>query len=1804
MDFIQFIPPELRKNAAAIVNGVKYAADAMRITDTNQINQLGKDVIKNIRAGKIMPTLSSIARYTTGMTTLYMDAMPGANLAKIPVKGAMDLATMIEKGIVKKGVKVPENADEVLTAFDKKKLKQDKIRDVKKNRLLNIYKDKTKRKERIAERAKVVKDKELNELINKINLHRAKFGGSAQDMKNNPYSDEIVSAYAKIYNSKDPFKMEYLFSKIGDQNKRISMKATRKGLLNESTEKFSTALNSQKDIAKMDLTTTQTENFLINFKKNNLEATGLEARKAVDDYLKDLSEGQRLRIYKRLEEEKILDDLNFSDLNKGTRATVISDPQIQKYLKDFELKNLPSDFDFVSKILNPKQKKILFDVNKDVTSIIGTNPAVKDILRENLNRMIRYGLNPKNGNTVDEIMASFQKQISNPKFLKEVVPLIAEKVKTQKYITGLNKSFGLNLDSVNISHKKAVARDKELTLAIENIFIGSAKKNTAESAIQKKISSSTDIKEIKKLEGQIKDEGLLDPISPNYPSPDTVPIDATQTIKQAASQAMTGDPLYYKKDGGVVGFNDGGAPDVTGYNATTEPEAEETFVDKMKGLLFSDEFDDYLKVSNEPIDRGFIEDIENSTPEQRIKIYRNITLQPLEDKIKAYKEENKIDPSNENLSLDARSYLDSKNYKDEAELLYRRTVSAVQMCQPTPDMPWCKQTFPQGIPTIEELKKTYEELQNSNDFKVSTQRADGEGMYAESTDAAKKEIATMQAKRVPANIADVVFDVYQLLFPPAFVAGEAARMDEIRQGGEPFDGDDLLRFFGENNMGFLDVDEDGINDLAKLYDDLNIKFYPEGTEPREPTKKEKALSYTMTAGSLATVFMKPGYVSNIVDVLSRKDIGKFGKIISVAPRLIGVPTKAEVAMLLGVIKNAAIGTVKAPFKGAGKIANISGKLADDIQGGPQGIIVSAPGQPGTIVKNQIASKAAAQNMIKNIDNILAIMGSEEQGKRIEIDEEEYQANIAEEIKNPQYTAAIKTYYDNFLRQTLVNADAVLGEVEDVSVVELLATQDEYEDHPTWVIDYAKDLAKDFIKENNLKTNTIGDTLFYDMLNKNKFATGGEVIEEDIMTDVLDLGNKKVVATEEARVDIPTIPNQQESIFDDEASYEVANSIFGKVPGWAIAGVNKVDDLISTGNTGTRIAQADKIADAATTSGEKINRFYSNIEARLLDPNAPDVFETSTDLYNFLNSKGISKIEVEDYQVPQLIETMTSTGRPITKEDLLLRIKNAPIRQLETKTFGFRSEVENGDEYIDGRFADQYLENGYVPNSYRENVLYLDSSKIPNDIQKYKYSTHNFFNNDENKYIIGWSRSSDRYAIIPGTSKQLSGATDTKLADLESKFNRLEKISVKTPEELVNQSNGRITIEQAQKNIDKAKKDLSTIKNQIDNFGDRTNFVAQPDITTKVTFADEIQSDIFQKYREILTTVKDDYQKLISKSINPQDTSRLESLRYGNDTIDINQGNIKIIQFYDKHKDIMRPMFKTADDFAAHIKELKESNKVFEDFSKIKPGNLQQADVKLIQEAGKKRDKVLEVFEQAFTDKKTMESLFPNIPFKDRRAWGDAIIKNDINIAAKRLFVDKDANAAEWYAISPAQLVKSRYKAQGLDNGGTNTPLAEREAARLRGEKLKGIGVEEFYGGPNSIDPSGKHYTSVLEEALKRAAEANNTEFKIIKVSIGDPKSMQRSFQILSPDGEIVKTNKLGRGNDASEALMKATQEAEELGEGFTVKAIEIPKGFKTVDAYAIKLTPEMILPSKTHFASGGYALYDPLVSMDEVIGAY
>jgi hypothetical protein len=131
--------------------------------------------------------------------------------------------------------------------------------------------------------------------------------------------------------------------------------------------------------------------------------------------------------------------------------------------------------------------------------------------------------------------------------------------------------------------------------------------------------------------------------------------------------------------------------------------------------------------------------------------------------------------------------------------------------------------------------------------------------------------------------------------------------------------------------------------------------------------------------------------------------------------------------------------------------------------------------------------------------------------------------------------------------------------------------------------------------------------------------------------------------------------------------------------------------------------------------------------------------------------------------------------------------------------------------------------------------------------------------------------------------------------------------------------------------------------------------------------------------------------------------------------------------------------------------------------------------------------------------------------------------------------------------------------------------------------MKGIGMDEFYGGPNAVapktwqivDPDGrlikgkfaskdearqyahelgggadymvkaaepKHYTSVLEKALQRAAKENNSEIKKIKVKIGDN---------------------------------------------------------KYVDSYAIKLTPEMLLPHKTHRKDGGMVYTPEIIDIFE-----
>ncbi len=1091
----------------------------------------------------------------------------------------------------------------------------------------------------------------------------------------------------------------------------------------------------------------------------------------------------------------------------------------------------------------------------------------------------------------------------------------------------------------------------------------------------------------------------------------------------------------------------------------------------------------------------------------------------------------------------------------------------------------------------------------------------------------------------------MLLDFYQELSPPGIAAGQAKEAAIIKKGTD-ITRDEFADYIKQTNPDvsaeFLETILDdamfnfdqGVGVVAGSTGKIEEKFGRQvfmpagGIEGRDLTGLEIAKQYGISGLGFLPLVVNPTYTGKIMQVLSREDIGTFGKVLRTTPLALGIPTTKDAIGILKLMKNVAVTGLKAPVK----IPMAAGRFVTaEVKPGTENIFFvgskTLPELGLALPASEIAKRKSYQQMIKNTTLLINQLQDEKVQEKVKADEKEYQAFKLTTVKPDfEYQDQLIHYYQDAIRNMVDDPNALpFPDTDDIEYLSNLPFDPE--ETPNNVIRYARELADAYIERNNLKRNTIGDMLFFDMMNKKE----DDVVDivEDKEPDGLEV-NVPLPATKPPGLALGGEPGQftdplrtpddsavdirdiQESpaymgldeldLFEDAKlkptkegalpEVQVANVIFGKAPGWAIAGANKLDDLLRPGNTGTRIAQSDKIADAATSAGEKINRFYSGLEARLIDPNAPEVFNTPADLFNFLQSKGISKFEVEDYQIPQLLETVSKTGQPITKAALLERIKNAPIRKMQTTVRGFRSEVENADgQFIRGKYADSYYEGGAIPETYRENILYLDPADIPDDIKYYQYSTHGFFPDDETKYVIGWTRGTDRYAIIPGTKTQLPNI-GPKTEELNKRIERLTTISNRSAEDIVNQSGGRITIEQAQKNIDRAGRDLAKAQEELANIG-KTDAAVTGSQTVRVTFADEIQSDIMQTYRKKLEEVINDYNKLLEKGIDVKDTQKLrqESYRLGLST------DQDILAFYSKHKDIMRPLFRTEEDFAAYIRELKESQAVFRDLAKVRPGMLTGEMRSGVAAAAKQRDRILDIFEQAYTDPKTMKKLFPNVPMKDRKVWGDALIKNDLHMAAKRKFIDKDPNASDWYVISPAELVTARYGQRGT----TATPFAERT------KDMKGIGQYEFYGGPNVTDPNGKHYTSVLEQSLRRAAKVNNADFRVVKVQISEGKSVTRSVQVVNAQGDVVKEFKMAKSakqSDFADVMDKARDYITESGaEGLIARPVELPSGFKTVDAYAIKLTPEMVLSTKTHLASGGYVKYDPLVSMDEMIGA-
>jgi hypothetical protein len=670
------------------------------------------------------------------------------------------------------------------------------------------------------------------------------------------------------------------------------------------------------------------------------------------------------------------------------------------------------------------------------------------------------------------------------------------------------------------------------------------------------------------------------------------------------------------------------------------------------------------------------------------------------------------------------------------------------------------------------------------------------------------------------------------------------------------------------------------------------------------------------------------------------------------------------------------------------------------------------------------------------------------------------------------------------------------------------------------------------------------------------------------------------------------PQLAENIFEETGSNEpegiqVAGGfkeLFGKAPIWATAGVEKAKTLIQeftknekknmenissklgteaevnfkedidildtpTGETAVGSIKNKKTIIDSPEPNESI--FYSGIEARLMDPNTPKTFNSVDEFFTFMNAKGVSRPEVEDNLLSNFLEAAKKTNSAVTKKDLLNIVRKSPMRKIQTVTYGgARYGGEKRAKY------DGYQEPGALPGSYREDVIFLDPENIPFDPKVLPKSGHDFAED----YVLAWSRKTDRNATLPvektaegiaatvdpamiRTLKRNQKTLDRQLKGLEtSAMRKLEREGLIDVDDIDNLTMAEIrnildtdTMARLRSIDEPLEQQILQFRMKIDSDAAK---LQQMEAATKgkkvvVTMADEIQSDILQQAKEMENNLRKSLGDLIDASAEKRRLA-IAQADYSSPLRDIDPA---VAEFYLKNKNVFRPLFKTDEDMQQFIDEFAKTKNVFEELAEAGPNATDDLRNR-VRAAYKKETELLSTLETQLSED-SIKKLFPNVPFKNRTEWGELVIKSDLANAANLLYgPDKIPDAAQWYAISPAKFIKKRYESMGLNKGGTNTPIEERKAAKEAGEQLKGIGVEEFYGGPESVDPKGKHYTSVLEKSLKRAAKENNSEFKIIEVE--------------------------GMGK-----------------------------------VYAVKITPEMLLPHKTHRKKGGMVYTPEIIDIFE-----
>ena len=619
-------------------------------------------------------------------------------------------------------------------------------------------------------------------------------------------------------------------------------------------------------------------------------------------------------------------------------------------------------------------------------------------------------------------------------------------------------------------------------------------------------------------------------------------------------------------------------------------------------------------------------------------------------------------------------------------------------------------------------------------------------------------------------------------------------------------------------------------------------------------------------------------------------------------------------------------------------------------------------------------------------------------------------------------------------------------------------------------------------------------------------------------------------------------------------------------------------------------------------------FYSDVDRLLSRPDTPKTFNSKQEFFDFLNKNNIRKSESTDYRIPQILK-LFGDNDPIDTATILTQIRTAPISGMRVHATGQGSDIINPNGAVNVRYAG-YAENGFIEGSQRERILYINRNQLPGDSGDYpqsmfggeNISRHDFgIPNEENTYIVGWTRLTDRYGYVPpkvaGPETQINLRQTTK--ELNKNQKSLKGLYAEARSKLARLANQRGMSQADINDIDidfgSDTPKLSVIAKYADQLDEISpGLVDQmdelivknrglqeqinkasgvdPSGVVRVTFADEIQSDILQAAamrKQQLAAALRKIQEEGKESTNLQGLNRVSEAA---------------LNFFEENKSVFRPLEKSPEEMKLLNKQMLKLDEEVDNLVNKYIATRELDDAELARLGTLLNDNIDKMLNEVMTiDGATMSGLFPDLPLKNREEWADALIKKDLYELAYRKFVLKDPNASDYYATSTSQPIIKRYGFEG--NAATPQDLRTLDkAARLNtfkregkftASKFKGIGMDEFYGGPNAVDENGKHYTSTIEKILKKQAKENNSE--VITMPVQLKKGSKSQYQVTDQNGNMVATL---TNEDQARELMRTNP-------NYQIKPISIPDKKSMEPVFAIKITEEMLESFATHKAKGG-----------------